>query len=97
MARSKPPAIKRGLTALEALAELVKIDRSLDAVCSTAPKAVAAMGGREALQSYSQMTCIGPVPRLSAEEWEPLSEEHAEGQRDAARPKDFYIDQSHRP
>ena len=87
--RARQPAPKRGLTALEALAELAKIDRSLDALCATAPKAIAALGGRDALQSFSQMTCIGPVPRLSAEEWEPLAAEHAEAQRDAMREAPF--------
>ena len=66
---------------------LGRIDRALDAFERSAPRAVAAMGGREAIQARSQMTCIGPVPRLTAEEWEPLATEHADGQREAARPR----------
>ncbi len=79
--RGRPTAVARGLTVLETLAELSKIDRAMDALCATAPRAVEAMGGREALQSCCQMTCVGPVPRLTAEEWEPLSHEHSDAQR----------------
>lgn len=93
-ARAQTPP--RALTIAETLAKLVMIDRSLDAMCQTAPRAVDALGGRDAIQACSHMTCIGPVPRLTADEWEPLATEHADGQRNAARPKDFYIDQTHR-
>lgn len=80
--RSPPPApTKRGLTPLEALAELAKIERTLDALCATAPRAIEAMGGREALKSTCDMTCIGPVPRLTTEEWEPMAQEHGDSQR----------------
>lgn len=80
--RHQPAApAKRGLTALEALAELAKIDGALDALCATAPRAIEILGGREALQSTCEMTCIGPVPRLTSEEWETFAVEHANRQR----------------
>ncbi len=39
------------------------------------------MGGRDALARRSEMTCIGPVPRLDAETWERMSQEY-EGRRE---------------
>ena len=66
------------LTAAEALHKLKLIEGALDAFCATAPKAVAEFGGREAIQRASQMTCIGPVPRLSIEQWSRFAAEHAD-------------------
>ena len=69
------------LTVEEALLRAEQIDRNLDAFDETAPKAVAAMGGRDALARRSEMTCLGPVPRLDADEWERMSQEY-EGRRE---------------
>ena len=55
------------LTVEEALLRAEQIDRNLDAFDETAPKAVAAMGGRDALARSCEMTCIGPIPRIDAD------------------------------
>jgi hypothetical protein len=78
--RSKKPAPRRGLTAFDALARLSSIEIALDSLCETAPQAVAAMGGRDALLGLCQLTCVGPVPRLSEPAWERMAAEHAERQ-----------------
>lgn len=67
------------LSAKQALQALDVIDKALDAFCKTAPAAVKAMGGREAIQPLCRMTslCMGPVPRLTAEQWAPMALEHA--------------------
>lgn len=65
-----------GLTAADALAMLRKIDGSLDAFCDTAPLTVEAMGGRAWLREVSEVTCVGPVPRIDAALWERMSLEH---------------------
>ena len=67
------------LSVAEALAKAEQIEVMLGAIEGTAPEAVAAMGGRDALRS--EMTCIGPVPRLDADEWERMSQEY-EGRRE---------------
>ena len=67
-----------GLSPADALAMLRKIDGGIDAYCATAPLAVEAMGGRAELRRICQMTCIGPVARLSAEQWERMSLEHVD-------------------
>ncbi len=64
------------LTVAEALAKAEQIDVMLGAIQATAPDAVAAMGGRDALARRSEMTCLGPVPRLDASEWERMSLEY---------------------
>ena len=64
------------LTVEFALLRAEQIDRNLDAFDETAPKAVAAMGGRDALACSCEMTCIGPIPRLDADEWERMSQEY---------------------
>ena len=69
------------LTVAEALAKAEQIDVMLGAIYDTAPDAVEAMGGRDALARRSEMTCIGPVPRLDADEWERMSQEY-EGRRE---------------
>ena len=76
---------QRALSIAETLAELAKIDRSLAAFERTAPRAVAALGGRDALQAVSQMTCIGPIPRMDAGQWQTLAAEHADFQHEAMR------------
>ncbi|CAD0363967.1 hypothetical protein [Xanthomonas hortorum] len=64
------------LTVAEALHKVEQIDAMLDAIQATAPNALSAMGGRDAVARRSEMTCIGPVPRLDAEEWQVLSNEY---------------------
>lgn len=64
------------LTVAEALYSAQQIDAMLDAIHNTAPNAVQTMGGRDALARRSEMTCIGPVPRLDADEWERMSLEY---------------------
>ena len=83
--RVQADAPQRALSIAETLAELAKIDRSLVAFERTAPHAVAALGGRDALQAVSQMTCIGPIPRMDADQWQSLAAEHADVQHDAMR------------
>jgi hypothetical protein len=64
------------LTVAEALHKAEQIDAMLGAIHDTAPGAVVAMGGRDALARRSEMTCLGPVPRLDADEWERMSLEY---------------------
>ncbi|PPT95299.1 hypothetical protein XaraCFBP7407_12005 [Xanthomonas arboricola pv. arracaciae] len=64
------------LTVAEALYRAQQIDVMLGAIQGTAPEAVEAMGGRDALARRSEMTCLGPVPRLDADEWERMSLEY---------------------
>jgi hypothetical protein len=66
------------LTVAEVLAKADLIDRALAAWEETAPHTVASLGGRDALARRSEMTCIGPVPRLDAATWERASREHEE-------------------
>lgn len=69
------------MTVAEALAKAALIEATLDAFEETAPETVAAMGGRDALARCSDMTCLGPMPRLDAEAWEAMSLEY-EGRRE---------------
>jgi hypothetical protein len=71
----------RALSITETLQVLAKIDASLASIERTAPSAFAAFGGRDAIQARSQMTCIGPIPRLTSEQWEMFATEHANAQR----------------
>lgn len=64
------------LTVAEALHKAEQIDAMLGAIQGTAPEAVEAMGGCDALARRSEMTCLGPVPRLDADEWERMSLEY---------------------
>lgn len=73
--------MSENLTAAQVIQRAQQIDAMLDAINGTAPDAVQAMGGRDALARRSEMTCIGPVPRLDADEWERMSQEY-EGQRE---------------
>lgn len=67
--------MRENLSVAEALHKAEQIDAMLDAINGTAPDAIQAMGGRDALARRSEMTCIGPVPRLDAETWERMSQE----------------------
>jgi hypothetical protein len=69
------------LTVAEALQRAEMIDRNLDAFDETAPKAVAAMGGRDALAQRCQMTCVGPIPRIDADTWQAMSNEYEAGRQ----------------
>ncbi len=73
--------MSENLTVAEALHKATQIAAMLSAIQGTAPDAVQAMGGRDALARRSEMTCIGPVPRLDAETWERMSQEY-EGRRE---------------
>ena len=64
------------LTVAEVVQRAAQIDAMLDAINDTAPDAIQTMGGRDALARRSEMTCIGPVPRLNADEWERMSQEY---------------------
>lgn len=66
----------RSLTIAEVLLNAELIDRSLNALQDTAPKGVHALGGVTALANLSEMTCIGPIPRLDQATWERLSREY---------------------
>ena len=67
------------LTVAEVLAKAEQIDVMLGAIQTTAPDAVAVMGGGDALARRSEMTCLGPVPRLDVAEWERMSQEYEGG------------------
>jgi hypothetical protein len=45
------------------------IEAVMAAFAETAPGAVARMGGVEGLIARSRMTAVGPIPRLTVEEW----------------------------
>jgi hypothetical protein len=78
----------RKLTVAEALEHAELIEGALDRFEETAPHAVKALGGRDALAACSEMTCIGPVPRLDQDAWEKLSREYQERRDWEARIKD---------
>lgn len=63
-------AMNDSLTVAEALAQAQLIDASLAAWEETAPRFVASLGGRDALARHSEMTCVGPVPRLDIDAWQ---------------------------
>lgn len=73
--------MSENLSVAEVVQRAAQIDAMLSAIQGTAPDAVEAMGGRGALARRSEMTCIGPVPRLDADEWQALSDEY-EGRRE---------------
>jgi len=73
--------MSENLSVAEVVQRAAQIDAMLDAINGTAPDAVQSMGGRDALARRSEMTCIGPVPRLDADEWERMSQEY-EGRRE---------------
>lgn len=74
-----------GLSPGTALAVLVLMDASLDAFCASAPRAVAEVGGSEAVRATCRMTCVGLVPSLPDDAWEAAATEHAHAQHVAIR------------
>lgn len=87
MARgSAQVATRRSLSASEALAEIDRIDRSIAAFWATAPLTFGALGGRQALAALCQPTCLGPVPRLTAETWELAAMEYVQRLRAQRNP-----------
>lgn len=73
--------MSENLSVAEVVRRATQIDAMLDAINDTSPDAVEALGGRDALARRSEMTCLGPVPRLDAAEWERMSQEY-EGRRE---------------
>lgn len=61
----------------DALAALAAIEAIAAAFVETAPAAVSKMGGAEGIVARCEMTAIGPMPRLTLEEWSALAAEHA--------------------
>jgi hypothetical protein len=76
------------LSVAEALEHAELIEGTLDRFEETAPEAVRALGGRDVLAACSEMTCIGPMPRLDQDAWEKLSREYQERRDWEARIKD---------
>ncbi len=68
------------LTVEEVLYHAEMLDRNLETFDLTAPRTVADLGGRDGLARASEMTCIGPIPRLPQDVWEAMSAEY-EGTR----------------
>jgi len=66
------------LTVAEALAQAQLIEESLAAWHETAPEFVASVGGRDGLARLSEMTCIGPVPRLDDLSWQRAAMEYTD-------------------
>lgn len=71
-----------GLSVKQVLAELDGIERSIGSYERGTPRAFKAFGGREALLRRSEATCVGPIPRLTNEEWATFAAENAELQRE---------------
>lgn len=69
------------LTVAEALQRAEQIELNMVAFEQTAPRTVATMGGRDVLSRTSEMTCIGPVPRLDAGAWERMAAEYEENRQ----------------
>ena len=84
--RSAQETPRRSLSAWEAAVEIRRIDLSIAAFWATAPTTFDALGGRQALASLSQQTCLGPIPRLTAETWELAAREYVERQRQQKTP-----------
>ncbi|WP_222910020.1 hypothetical protein [Pseudomonas sp. DNDY-54] len=63
------------LTAEQALHQLTQIELVPGIWRKTCPRFVEALGGPDELLRRSEMTCVGPMPRLTAEEWEMASRE----------------------
>lgn len=68
--------MSKGLTVQEALHQANLIEGALASFEQTAPQTVAALGGRDGLLARSQMTCVGPIPRLDQDTWEKASLEY---------------------
>ncbi|MPS28828.1 MAG: hypothetical protein E2576_11965 [Alcaligenaceae bacterium] len=73
------------LSVAEALEQAELIEGTLDRFEQTAPHAVEALGGRDALAACSEMTCIGPMPRLDVATWAGMSREFQERREWEAR------------
>lgn len=84
-AASRDASAASGLSPGAALAVLVLMDASLDAFCASAPRAVAEIGGNEAVRATCRMTCAGLVPSLPDVAWEAAAAEHADAQHMAIR------------
>lgn len=67
----------RKMTLAEAANLLRVADSSLDAFAATAPQWTERVGGRQALAARCEIACVGPVPRLTAAEWEGMVAEYA--------------------
>ncbi|GFE80236.1 hypothetical protein GCM10011487_22360 [Steroidobacter agaridevorans] len=67
---------RNSLTVEEALRLAEMAERNLAAFEATAPKTVKALGGRDALARRSQNCCLGPMPKLTVQEWCAMSEEY---------------------
>jgi hypothetical protein len=67
------------LTVDGALVALVQIEDTMAAFAKTATRAVADMGGVEGLIARSRMTTVGPIPRLTIEEWAAMALEKHRG------------------
>jgi hypothetical protein len=64
-----------GMTVDGALVALSLIETVIAAFVATAPLAAAEMGGVEGLMARSRMTALGPIPRLTVEEWAAMASE----------------------
>lgn len=91
MARKKEEQARRSLSAIAALLAARSVDVAIEEYYDTAPRAWAKLGGREGIQarlrgmavgeSEGSIGILGPVPRLTVEEWQSLSTEHVESLR----------------
>ena len=73
------------LSVTEALEQAELIEGTLDRFEQTAPDAVRVLGGRDVLAACSEMTCIGPMPRLDVATWASMSREFQERREWEAR------------
>ena len=60
-----------------ALAALAAVETVAAAFVETAPEAVARMGGAEGIVARCEMTAIGPMPKLTVQEWSAIAQERA--------------------
>lgn len=72
------------LTVEEVLLHAEMLDRNMDALERSAPKTVAALGGRDGLAKMCETTCIGPIPRIDAETWARMSLEYEDNREHAS-------------
>lgn len=63
------------LTAEQVLHQLAVIEQVPAIWQNTCPRFIEALGGPDELLRRSEMTCVGPIPRLTNEEWEKASRE----------------------
>lgn len=91
MARAKIEQ-QRNLSPQAVIFAIEVINRALDAHCNTAPRAVEAMGGRDAIRKRLEgmavgqgevvIGILGPIARLTIEQWSAMAAEHAEHQKE---------------